>query len=53
MCEYCKDLPKEIDKNNLVEVLSTNGFVLYGSYVDGYKMIEANYCPVCGRELKH
>jgi hypothetical protein len=53
MCEYCKDILTNNDKENmsLVELLSSKEFVLCGSYKDGYNQLKINYCPICGRDL--
>lgn len=53
MCEYCKDLPTDKDKENMsfIESLASKEFVLCGSYNDGYRQLKINYCPVCGRNL--
>lgn len=53
MCEYCKDLPTNKDKENMsfIESLVSKEFVLCGSYNDGYIQLKINYCPICGRDL--
>ena len=53
MCEYCKDLPADKDKENMtfIESLASKEFVLCGSYNDGYIQLKIKYCPVCGRDL--
>ena len=53
MCEYCKDLPTNKDKENMsfIESFASKEFVLCGSYNDGYIQLKINYCPICGRDL--